>query len=41
MAEATKKRFFSTMDLLTMAAVAVVGAVFASFVWPASLSWAP
>lgn len=34
----TKKRFFSTMDLLTMAAVAVVGAVFASFVWPAVMN---
>ena len=30
----TRKRFFTTMDLATMAAVAVVGAVFASYVNP-------
>jgi len=34
----TKKRFFSTMDLLTMAAVAVVGAIFSSYVWPALMN---
>jgi len=34
----TKRRFFSTMDLLTMAAVAVVGAVFSSYVWPALMN---
>ena len=33
--QAMKRRYFSTMDLLTMAAVAVVGAVFSSHVWPA------
>lgn len=30
----TKKRYFTTMDLLTMAVVAVAGAVFANYVWP-------
>ena len=34
----TKKRFLSTMDLLTMAAIAVVGAIFASYVWPAFMN---
>jgi energy-coupling factor transport system substrate-specific component len=29
----TKKRYFTTMDLLTMATVAVIGAVFANYVW--------
>jgi energy-coupling factor transport system substrate-specific component len=31
----TKGRYFTTMDLLTMAAIAVVGALFASYVWNA------
>lgn len=32
------KRFFSTMDLLVMAAVAVVGGLFSSYVWPALMN---
>ena len=32
------KRFFSTMDLLIMAAVAVIGALFSSYVWPALMN---
>jgi energy-coupling factor transport system substrate-specific component len=32
---AAKKPYFTTMDLLTMAAIAVVGALFASYVWNA------
>ena len=34
----TKRRWLSTMDLLTMAAIAVVGAAFASYVWPALMN---
>lgn len=30
-----KGRYFSTMDLLTMAAIAVVGALFSSYIWNA------
>jgi energy-coupling factor transport system substrate-specific component len=30
-----KRRYFTTMDLLTMAAIAVVGALFSSYVWNA------
>lgn len=33
-----KKRYLSTMDLLIMAAVAVVGGVFSSYVWPALMN---
>lgn len=33
-----KSRFLSTMDLLTMAAIAVVGAVISSYVWPALMN---
>ncbi len=36
--KAAKRRYLSTMDLLTMAAVAVVGAVFCSYVWPALMN---
>lgn len=38
MAEKVARRYFSTMDLLTMAAVAVVGAVFSSHIWPALMN---
>lgn len=34
----TKRRYLSTMDLLIMAAVAVVGGVFSSYVWPALMN---
>ena len=34
----TKRRLLSTMDLLIMAAVAVVGAVFSSYLWPALMN---
>lgn len=34
----TKSRWFTTMDLLTMAAIAVVGAAFASYVFPALMN---
>jgi len=37
-AQAGKKRWLSTMDLLIMAAVGVVGAVFSSHVWPAVMN---
>ena len=30
-----KKRYFTTMDLLTMAAISVIGALFSSYVWNA------
>jgi energy-coupling factor transport system substrate-specific component len=30
-----KRRYFTTMDLLTMAAIAVIGALFSSYVWNA------
>ena len=33
--ETKKKRYFTTMDLLTMAAIAVIGALFSSYVWNA------
>jgi len=35
---ATKGRYFSTIDLLTMAAIAVVGAILSSFLWPALMN---
>jgi energy-coupling factor transport system substrate-specific component len=36
MSEGTaRRRYFTTMDLLTMAAIAVVGALFSSYVWNA------
>lgn len=34
----TKRKWFSTMDLLTMAAIAVVGAGFSSYVFPALMN---
>ena len=37
-ANTTKKRFLTTMDLLTMAAIAVVGAIFAAYVFPALMN---
>ena len=38
--QAGKKRWLSTMDLLVMAAVGVVGAVFSSRVWPLAMNFA-
>ncbi len=33
-----KRRYFATADLLTMAAVAVVGAILSSYLWPALMN---